>query len=247
MTRLGDAGSGFSSGGVRRRAAAVSGWRVATSPRPSRRDKAVPSPRLQANRCRVVFPRTRICGTGLRSEWTSGNRRRLEPTSSTRLRRAVVPRSSCCRSRRRPAGSGRSRRPRPARRGPRARWQSGRSPHRPRRVEAQHPSALRLGQERVWHSAWDDRDPARAHFVLDAVDVEQHRPVEQVERLVGCGMGVQRGALARVDGVLEQQESIAHLALADQPAVEAAAVEPPALSLVGVADEGVVVVDMVAS
>jgi hypothetical protein len=40
--------------------------------------------------------------------------------------------------------------------------------------------------------------------VLDAVDVEQHRPVEQVERLVGGGMGVQRGALARVDRVVEE-------------------------------------------
>ena len=60
-------------------------------------------------------------------------------------------------------------------------------------------------------------------------------------------MSMQRRALVWVDGVLERQEASAHLVLMDQPAMQAAAVEPPALGLVGVRTRGIVVVGMMAS
>ena len=106
-----------------------------------------------------------------------------------------------------------------------------------RGVQAEHPGTVRAGQEGMGHLAGDHGDPAGPQVVLVAVDVEQHRAGQEVEGLLGLRVDVQGRALAGLDGVLEEQEAVAGLALADQPGVQPATVEPAALGFLGVPDE----------
>ena len=96
------------------------------------------------------------------------------------------------------------------------------------------PSGAR--EEGVWHVAREQPRPRPTRsFGLTAVDVQDHRPGQDVEGLLRPGMGVEGGALARLDRVLEEQEAAADLGFAHQPGVHPAAVEPATLGVLGVA------------
>ena len=65
------------------------------------------------------------------------------------------------------------------------------------------------------YAARDDRDTARSQGLLVTGDVQPHLALQHVERLVRIGVLVQRGHLARVQRVLEEQVRTTRLETAD--------------------------------
>src|SRR5262245_22723301 len=93
-----------------------------------------------------------------------------------------------------------------------------------RGAHSQEPGALRRDEERMRRSSRGERDAAGADEVLRSVDVHQELTLEDVEGLVGVRMHVQRGGLAPLRDVFEQEERAARLQRRhldrDEPAAE---------------------------
>jgi hypothetical protein len=78
-------------------------------------------------------------------------------------------------------------------------------------VQTEQPCAVGEDEEGVRLAAWSDADPAGADPVFVAVDVHEDLVVDDVHRLVGLGVAVQRCRLTPLQLVLEQQEGTARL------------------------------------
>jgi hypothetical protein len=74
-------------------------------------------------------------------------------------------------------------------------------------VETQQPGAVGSHDlEGVWHSARCNGDPACCDGMLGTVDVHEDLALQYDHRLVGVGVNVQRGDLAVIQAVFEEQE-----------------------------------------
>jgi AcrR family transcriptional regulator len=83
----------------------------------------------------------------------------------------------------------------------------------------------------VRDAAWNYRDPAGAEVPLFlAIDMEQYLTLEQVKRLIGVRVSVQRRYLARIEVVLKYQERSSGFLFGGFPGVHSASTEPSLLA-----------------
>jgi hypothetical protein len=108
----------------------------------------------------------------------------------------------------------------------------------PRRLQAQDPGGRRRDPERVRDALGYDQHGAFADGPLLPLEVHHQRALEDVQRLGHVRVAVERGGLAVLEQILEQEERPVRVLGGELPDVDAASEEPAAVAVGPVAHDG---------